>query len=88
MQKQPTGSYKFMESPRCGAKTRQHTACLSPAVRGNKRCRMHGGKGSGAPKASQNALKHGHYTLEAIAERRITKALVKQCNEFIAVHKI
>jgi len=32
---------------------------------------MHGGaKGSGAPKDNKNALKHGLYTREALAERR------------------
>ena len=59
------------ESLRCGAKTRRGTPCQSPAVRGKKRCRMHGGaKGSGAPLGNKNALKHGFYTKEAIAERK------------------
>jgi len=31
---------------------------------------MHGGKGSGAPKGNKNALKHGHYSAQAIAERK------------------
>jgi hypothetical protein len=40
-----------MQGPmRCGAKTRRGTPCQSPAVRGKRRCRMHGGApGSGAP---------------------------------------
>ena len=38
----------MLVSPRCGAKTRSGNACRSPAVRGKKRCRMHGGAlGSG-----------------------------------------
>ncbi|MGI8854100.1 MAG: HGGxSTG domain-containing protein [Methyloceanibacter sp.] len=45
-------------SPRCGAKTRQGTACRSPAMT-NGRCRMHGGKSPGAPKGNRNAWKHG-----------------------------
>ena len=58
-------------SPRCGAKTRQCSSCKSPAVKGKKRCRMHGGaKGSGAPKGSQNALKDGFFTKEAIVARK------------------
>ncbi|WP_425492383.1 hypothetical protein [Novosphingobium jiangmenense] len=28
-------------------------------MKGNRRCRMHGGKGSGAPKGNRNAWKHG-----------------------------
>ena len=46
-------------APRCGARTRCGAACRSPAVRGNRRCRMHGGRGSGAPRGNRNAWKHG-----------------------------
>jgi glucans biosynthesis protein len=64
-------------SPRCGARTRKGTPCLAPAVKGKRRCRMHGGaKGSGAPKGNQNALKHGLYTRQAIEERRQLRRLV------------
>ncbi len=52
-------------APRCGAKTRAGTACLSPAIRGRPRCRKHGGSWrSGAPKRNRNAFKHGWYTAE------------------------
>ncbi len=64
-------------SPRCGARTRKGTPCLAPAVRGKRRCRMHGGaEGSGAPKGNTNALKHGFYTREALEERRRLRQLV------------
>ena len=43
----------------------------------NGRCRMHGGKSPGAPKGNSNALKHGRYTAEAIAERRELMALLR-----------
>ena len=47
----------------CGAKTRSGGACkTSPMTNG--RCRMHGGKSTGAPKGNQNALKHGRYSNE------------------------
>jgi glucans biosynthesis protein len=76
--------YKYMLSPRCGAKTRKQTLCLSPATHGKKRCRMHGGaKGSGAPKGNRNALKDGYTTREAKAERQEIRALIKLCREFI-----
>ena len=39
----------------------------------NGRCRMHGGKSSGAPKGNQNALKHGNYTAAAQAALREQK---------------
>ena len=56
---------------RCGARTRIGNPCRSPAVRGKRRCRMHGGAaGSGAPIGNTNALRHGHYTAEAVAHRR------------------
>jgi hypothetical protein len=58
------------QSPRCGAKTRQGQPCQAPAVGGSARCRMHGGKGSGAPKGNRNALKSGLYTGEALDLRR------------------
>jgi len=57
----------MLASPRCGAKTRAGKPCRSPAVRGKKRYRMHGGApGSGAPKKNRNAFKHGLFTRGAI----------------------
>ncbi len=58
------------QSPRCRARTRKGTPCRSPAMP-NGRCRMHGGTSPGAPIGNKNALKHGLYTAEAIARRRI-----------------
>ncbi|WP_028350269.1 HGGxSTG domain-containing protein [Bradyrhizobium murdochi] len=67
----------MLASPRCGAKTRASGACRSPTVHGKKRCRMHGGAPrSGAPKANQNAGKHGLFTRDAIAERRQIRSLL------------
>ena len=34
-------------APRCGAKTRRGTACLCPAMRNRRRCRLHGGLSTG-----------------------------------------
>jgi glucans biosynthesis protein len=74
----------FITNPRCGAKTRSGTPCRAPAVRGKKRCRMHGGAlGSGAPKDNQNALKHGRYTKEAIQERKQTRELIREATKFV-----
>ena len=63
-------------SPRCGARTRNGTPCRSPAM-ANGRCRMHGGTSPGAPRGNDNALKHGHYTATAIAERRKLATLIR-----------
>ena len=71
-------------SPRCGASTRKGEPCRAPAVAGKRRCRMHGGaKGSGAPFGNQNALKHGMYTREAIAERRAVRQLILEATVFL-----
>ena len=71
-------------SPRCGAKTRSGGACRSPAVHGKKRCRMHGGApGSGAPKANQNARKHGLFSRDSIAERRQIQALLGEARKLL-----
>jgi len=46
----------MLASLRCGAKIRCGGSCRSPAVRGKRRYRMHGGApGSGAPRGNQNA---------------------------------
>jgi hypothetical protein len=74
----------MLASPRCGAQTRSGNACRSPAVSGRKRCRMHGGvQGSGAPKANQNARKHGLFTGDAIAERRQIRALLGEARKLL-----
>jgi hypothetical protein len=74
----------MVSSPRCGAKTRSGRPCMAPAVRGKKRCRMHGGApGSGAPRGNQNALKHGRFTRQALDERRQLRDLLRQSQALI-----
>jgi len=78
----------MLASPRCGAKTRSGGACRSPAVHGKKRCRMHGGaRGSGAPKANQNARTHGLFTKDAIAERRGIQRLLGEARKLLVEMK-
>ncbi|HMF07155.1 MAG TPA: HGGxSTG domain-containing protein [Methylocella sp.] len=64
---------------RCGARTRSGNPCLSPVVKGKKRCRMHGGaKGSGAPSGERNGnYRHGRFTAEAIGERQMLREWIK-----------
>jgi hypothetical protein len=69
-------------SPRCQARTRKGMPCQSPAM-ANGRCRMHGGKAKGAPKGNSNALKHGRYTAEHIAERRHLAELLREMKGLI-----
>ena len=74
----------MLASPRCGARTRSGSACRSPAVHGKKRCRMHGGAlGSGAPRANQNARKHGLFSRDAIAERRQVRTLLGEARKLL-----
>jgi len=65
---------------RCGAKTRAGHPCQQAAVRGRRRCRMHGGaKGSGGPRGDRNGnFKHGLWTHEAKTIRRIMRAKVQE----------
>jgi uncharacterized protein YjcR len=45
---------------------------------------MHGGAaGSGAPRGNKNALKHGLYTREAIAQRRQLTELMRQSRKLL-----
>ncbi|GIQ79054.1 HGGxSTG domain-containing protein [Bradyrhizobium sp. RD5-C2] len=74
----------MLASLRCGAKTRRGGACRAPAVHGKTRCRMHGGApGSGAPRANQNARKHGSFTRDAIAERRQIQVLLGEARRLL-----
>ena len=63
------------KAPRCGAKTRRGSSCMSPAMK-NGRCRMHGGKSTGpkTPEGLERARKanwkHGWHSKEEIARRQ------------------
>src|SRR6202158_2476665 len=65
------------QASRCGARTRAGTPCHCPAIRGRKRCRLHGGLSPGAPRGDQNGnYTNGDWTAEAIEERRWLRSLV------------
>ncbi|WP_447754275.1 HGGxSTG domain-containing protein [Sphingopyxis fribergensis] len=65
--------------------TRNGKACQSPAVKGKKRCRMHGGaKGSGAQPGNRNAWKHGLRSAAVQTDLRQMRALVKAAQALIA----
>ena len=70
--------YSFNNAPRCGAKTRQGSACRSPAVKGKSRCRFHGcSRGSGAPKGNAYALTHGLTTIEAKEFKKAVREVIR-----------
>src|SRR6266849_125542 len=59
-----------------------------PAVRGKRRCRMHGGApGSGAPRGNQNARRHGLFTKVAIAERKQIQAMLGEARKLLQAMK-
>jgi len=76
------------KAPRCGAKTRRKTACLSPAMP-NGRCRLHGGKSTG-PKTKEGLehsrkanWKHGRRSAEAIRQRKESMAVRRQLKKLM-----
>ena len=65
-------------APRCGARTRAGGACQCPAIRGRKRCRLHGGRSPGAPQGRDNGnYRDGTFTAEAVEERQWLKSVVR-----------
>jgi hypothetical protein len=74
----------MLASPRCGAKTRGGGSCRAPAVRGKRRCRMHGGAAnSGAPRRNRNARKHGRFTRRAINRRKRIETLLADARKLL-----
>ena len=70
----------FLAAPRCGAKTRAGCACRQPAMT-NGRCRLHGGKSTGARTAAGQRrartarLVHGRRTAAVIGLRSAAAAV-------------
>ena len=72
-------------APRCLARTRRGTACQCPAIRGRRRCRLHGGRSTG-PKSISRArarrpwlalgirLKHEIFVYEYLIDLNATAA--------------
>ena len=68
----------------CGAKTRAGTPCKNPAATGKARCRLHGGRSTGARTPEGRAklralhLKHGRSTTAAKAEAKRRAAVGRE----------
>jgi hypothetical protein len=77
------------KAARCGAKTRAGRPCRQAAVRERSRCRMHSGaKGSGGPRGNHNGnFKHGLFTGEAKATRRVMRAKVREIKALVQAAK-
>src|ERR1035437_3450907 len=79
----------FAKAARCGAKNRRGTPCMCPAMP-NGRCRLHGGLSTG-PKTlagieriRKAVTKHGRYSAQATAERRLFRQLLHESRDFLA----
>ena len=79
-QQQP---WSLRQALRCGACTRSGMPCQSPAVKGNRRCRMHGGAaGSGAPQGPANGRYiHGMRSREHRDTRRLVRELMQEARD-------
>jgi glucans biosynthesis protein len=51
--------------------------CFPTTVKGSARCRMHGGKGSGAPEVNRNAWKHGAKSASTLETQALIRALAR-----------
>lgn len=71
---------KAQDSPRCKAKTRLGMPCQSPSMK-NGRCRMHGGKSSGAPTGHRHGMyRHGRYTKNNLHSLAMLKQQLHKLN--------
>jgi hypothetical protein len=64
------------QSPRCRAHSRRSGKPCQNAAMKNGRCRMHGGKATGAPKGNRNAWKHVHYPTNEVTRRLFLRRLL------------
>ena len=77
-----------MQPPRlCGAHTRQGHPCRRPAMRGRRRCRLHGGLSTG-PRTAEGLARsrrarwiHGRYSVEA-REARLRARMMQPSTEY------
>ena len=60
-----------------GIAPRKYVAERAACPKGRNVCHIHGGRSPGAPKGNTRALKHGHYSKDAIAARRQIAELLK-----------
>jgi len=60
-------------APRCGAKTRSGSPCRAPAIRGKRRCRMHGGRSCGARTAEGRAAQRAAHTKHGLRSREFAR---------------
>ena|SRR3989338_1609802 len=79
---------KANSAKRCGANTKTTAnTCKSPAM-SNGKCRMHGGKSTGAPCGkAHGCYKHGKYTNKSKQHKKIARYLIQNSNYFCKIPK-
>ena len=81
--------FNIKNAKKCGAKTRNKTSCKSPAMK-NGRCRMHGGKSTGAKtekgleRIKKSNFRNGFYTKEAFTDRKISADFLRESKKFLS----
>ena len=76
---------------RCGAKTRRGTPCQRPARKVNGRCRLHGGRSTGAKTQEGRAkiaaanMTNGQHTKAMIAKRKEDAEIAKELRDRLRV---
>ncbi len=77
--------FAFQKATRCSATSkRTGQPCKAPAVKGWAVCRFHGARGGGPVGNRNGRYRHGLYTKEAVEERRLLRALLRQSREAIS----
>lgn len=80
----PDGRYYMHQSPRCGAKPRgKDRHCRRAALKGKKRCALHGGRSTGPAPGTKKNLRHGRYSAAAKAERSELAKLAKKMRDLL-----
>ncbi len=76
------------KAPRCNAKAKSTgMQCQAPAMRGKSKCRLHGGKSTGArtakglEKCRKANWKHGHYSMESKQASSLFRELLRKNKE-------
>ena len=78
--------YPMNRSPRCGAHARTTgKPCMAPCLRGRRRCRLHGGWSTGAPRGEQHPnFKTGKYSREGQALRTMLREMRRTGEALVA----
>jgi hypothetical protein len=77
--------YPMNRAPRCGARNRAGHPCKAPALRGKRRCRLHGGWSPGAPPGpDHHHYKSGRYSRETKELGRYFRSLAKEVDVLTA----